>query len=85
MGWASGAVTYFIIWWVTLFVTLPLGVRTQEEDGEVVEGTIRSAPIKPNLRKKFLLTSVLAAGIWLVVFLIVRFEMIPAPEVSIEP
>jgi predicted secreted protein len=25
---------YFVLWWVTLFLTLPFGVRSQHEDGE---------------------------------------------------
>ena len=25
---------YFVLWWITLFVTLPFGVRSQHEDGE---------------------------------------------------
>lgn len=24
---------YFVLWWVTLFVTLPFGVRSQHEEG----------------------------------------------------
>ncbi len=35
---------YFIIWWVMLFVTLPFSGKTQEEAGEVVLGTVASAP-----------------------------------------
>jgi len=30
---------YFIIWWTVLFAVLPIGVRTQAEDGAVVPGT----------------------------------------------
>ena len=36
----SGALAlYFIIWWLTLFAILPLGVRSQHEAGEVADGT----------------------------------------------
>ena len=27
---------YFICWWMVLFAVLPIGVRTQEEAGEIV-------------------------------------------------
>ena len=35
---------YVLMWWVVLFAVLPLGVRTQGEDGSVVPGTPESAP-----------------------------------------
>ena len=38
---------YLIIWWTVLFAVLPLGVRTQGEDGVVVPGTPESAPTHP--------------------------------------
>lgn len=52
---------YIVIWWVVLFAVLPIGVRTQIEDGEVVPGSVRSAPARPHLLKKALLTSAIAA------------------------
>ena len=30
---STGFAIYFVLWWVTLFVTLPFGVRSQHEDG----------------------------------------------------
>ena len=35
---------YIFIWWITLFLVLPFGVRTQQEEGSVVPGTPESAP-----------------------------------------
>ena len=32
-------VVYLLIWWVTLFAVLPIGVRGQAEEGEVVRGS----------------------------------------------
>ena len=40
---------YLIIWWTVLFAVLPIGVRTQGEDGVVVPGTPESAPTAPRL------------------------------------
>ena len=31
---------YFIVWWITLFAILPIGLRTQSEDDHVVPGTV---------------------------------------------
>ena len=35
---------YAIIWWIVLFAILPIGVRTQEEEGDVSPGSAESAP-----------------------------------------
>ncbi len=59
---------YFVIWWTVLFAILPLGVKTQGEAGDVVRGTPSSAPARPRLLMKVLITTVVAAlvygGLW---------------------
>ncbi len=34
---------YFIVWWTVLFIVLPIGLRTQDDDGDVALGTVASA------------------------------------------
>ena len=36
---------YFVLWWITLFVMLPIGVRSQHEEGGGVPGTDPGAPV----------------------------------------
>ncbi|MGO4740079.1 DUF1467 family protein [Bosea sp. 2KB_26] len=67
---AGGLAVYFVIWWTVLFVTLPFGVRSQAEDGEVVQGTEPGAPVLPGLAKKALITTILAAIIFVFVWYI---------------
>jgi predicted secreted protein len=40
----SAFAIYFIIWWTSLFGVLSLGLKTQQEAGEVTPGTPASAP-----------------------------------------
>ena len=54
---------YFVIWWTVLFAVLPIGVRTQGEDGDVVPGTPESAPTRPRLLRVVLLTT-LVSRLW---------------------
>lgn len=61
--------TYFIVWWITLFVTLPFGVRSQHEDGGGVPGSDPGAPVVPHMRRKLLWTTLISAaayalGLW---------------------
>jgi predicted secreted protein len=52
---------YFIMWWTVLFVILPFGVKSQHEDGDVVEGTDPGAPQKPQLLKKAIITTLVTS------------------------
>ena len=62
---------YFVVWWIVLFAVLPWGVSTQDEAGDVVPGSARSAPQRPRLGAKAAATSIVAGVvvglIWLAV------------------
>lgn len=60
----SGLAVYFIIWWITIFAVLPIGLRTQAEDNDVVLGTVESAPSRFRAGLIFSLTTVISAAIY---------------------
>lgn len=61
MSFFSGFAVYFIIWWLTLFLVLPHGVRSQAEtDEEITPGTDPGAPVNAHLGLKLLANTVLA-------------------------
>ena len=39
MNIVGGLALYFVIWWITLVAVLPFGIRSQQESGDVVDGT----------------------------------------------
>ena len=45
VGLVNGLVVFLITWWLVLFMTLPVGVRSQQENGEVIEGSEPGAPM----------------------------------------
>ena len=55
---------YFVIWWITLFLTLPFGVRSQHEDGEGAPGTDPGAPILARMGRKLIWTTIISAAIF---------------------
>ena len=61
MAWFTAFAIYFVIWWVTLFVVLPYGNRSQAEDGEIVQGTDPGAPTTSRIWQKLFWNSVVAA------------------------
>ena len=66
MGIAGSLMVISIAWWLAFIVLLPIGARTQIDEGHVVPGTDPSAPVDdPRLGRK----AVWALGVALVVWL----------------
>ncbi len=64
MNIVTGIVLYALIWFMTLFVVLQVGVTSQSDAGERVTGTHGSAPVDPQLKRRFIITSVISAVIF---------------------
>ncbi len=84
MAIGTYAAIYFITWWVMLFAVLPWGVRSQAEEGDVSPGTDPGAPRHPNLLRKAIATSIVAAGvtaflIWIGTSGVVSLSDLPMP------
>lgn len=77
MSWITHASIYFIIWWLTLFMVLPFGVKHHEDKGE---GHDAGAPDKSNILIKMGINTVVAFGVWLIVFIVDRMELITFRE-----
>ena len=63
---ATALAIYFVIWWVTLFLTLPFGVHSQHEDGGGAPGTDPGAPILARMGRKLIWTTLISAVIFAV-------------------
>ena len=73
---------YLMIWWVSFFAVLPLWNISHHEAGvKTTDGGDPGAPLTHNLAKKVWINSLVAAGIWLVVFLCMLFIHIPLPTI----
>ena len=69
MNWFTGIIVYVLVWWVALFAILPLWVAPAEP-GDL--GHAAGAPKQPLLRRKVLVTSLVAAVIWMAIYALVR-------------
>jgi predicted secreted protein len=85
MGFVTGLVVFLIVWWIALFGVLPIGVTGQAESGDIVEGTDAGAPVTANLKSKAWITTVTAAIIWLVLFVILEFQLISLNDIPFIP
>lgn len=76
MDWFSMLVVYLLVWWVTLFMVLPTGVRGQAEEGEIVKGTEPGAPVDSQMKRKIILTTLIATILWVIICGIIIFDLI---------
>ena len=60
MSWFSAAIVFVIVWWLILFMVLPFGAAPPDE---VEPGMASSAPARPRLALKFLITTLIALAV----------------------
>ena len=68
MDIVSGAVVYILLWWWVLFMILPFGAKAPEQ---VERGHATSAPDRPRMAIKLLITTLLSAILFLFVYFII--------------
>lgn len=68
---------FYIVWFVSLFVVLPFGVRTQSDTGEYIQGTSAGAPVNAKAGRIVALTTIVASATFTVMLLAMRFKIIP--------
>ncbi len=60
----SAIVLFSVIWFMVLFVMLPIGLRTQGDVGETVPGTHESAPADFRMRRMALRVTAVSVVLW---------------------
>jgi len=76
MNLFSAFVVWLIIWWLTLFIILPIGVRGQAEENDIVEGTEPGAPHRLDIKKKFIQTTIIGTILWVLTCLLIMSGVI---------
>jgi len=61
-----------IIWWVIVFTILPIGIK---KPNKAEKGHAEGAPQNPQILKKFIITSLIAFVLWLLVFFIIKKQI----------
>lgn len=69
MSFMTALLLYVVIWVVILFMVLPWGVHIPDKIGK---GHATSAPENPYMGIKLLVTSLIAALLWVVAYLVLR-------------
>ncbi len=57
-------VLYAVLWFLSLFVVLPLRLTTQGEAGNVVQGTPESAPADAQMKRRLWIATAVSAALF---------------------
>jgi predicted secreted protein len=76
---------YFVVWWIVLFAVLPFGVRTQDEAGDVVRGTPRSAPAKFSLRRLIVINTLVACVVFAFIWFAIEYDIFDVGKLANQP
>ncbi len=68
MNWVTGLLVYVIVWWIAFFMVLPWGVKVPDKPEP---GHASSAPDRPLLWRKALITTVIAALVWIAIYYVI--------------
>ncbi len=82
MSIPSAMVLYCVIWAILFFMINPLWQTSQAEDGEVVPGTPASAPIDAKIKKKAIVTTAIAAVVFVFAYATIEFGWITLEDIS---
>ncbi|PQO24963.1 DUF1467 domain-containing protein [Rhodobacteraceae bacterium WD3A24] len=64
MSITAAIVLFAVVWFMVLFIILPLGLKTQGESGDVTPGTPSSAPDEAQIWRKIKLVTLIAVILW---------------------
>ena len=81
MSIVTAILVYFLTFWTVLFMVLPWGNHKPEE---LETGMAGSAPAKPRIKQKFLITLVISTVISAIIYLIIHLNLIDFYEISRE-
>ena len=77
IGNVLASAIFYIVWFVSLFVVLPIGIRTQSDEGEVIQGTSAGAPVNAKAGRIAALTTIIASFAFAGILLAIRFKIVP--------
>ena len=81
MGITGSIIVYVIIWWIIFFSVLPIGIRSNKDVfKDKIGGVDPGAPKNPKIGEKFLITTLITTIIFLVIYYLVKFNLLNLRE-----
>ncbi|WP_134678766.1 DUF1467 family protein [Paracoccus ravus] len=82
MNLTGGIVLYAVLWFLVLFVLLPIGQQSQADVGAVTPGTPAGAPHEPKLKRKMIWATLIAALIWAAIAYVILGGVITRADIE---
>jgi predicted secreted protein len=82
MSITAAIVLYAVVWFMVMFLTLPVRLRTQGDVGEKVPGTHDGAPANFRLKRTMILVTIIATGIWAVLAWVILSGLITVEDLD---
>lgn len=74
---ANHLIVFLVCWWLVLFMVLPWGIKGHHETSEEYDAGIEpGSPVKPNIKKKMVITTGITIVIWALFWAVVEFDLI---------
>ena len=81
MGITGSIILYVCIWWIIFFSVLPVGIKSNKEVFmDKIWGIDPGAPKNPKIAKKFLITTIITTIIFLVIYYLVKIDLLNLRE-----
>ena len=80
MAFTSAIVLFAVIWFMLFLTILPMRLKTQGESGEIDPGTHASAPANPQIKRKVIVTSLIAFVLWAIITSLIVFDIVTAAD-----
>ncbi len=82
MSLTLGLAIYFVTWWIVLFAILPMRLGPQAKEGTRDRHAEASgAPLSPNLGRKFLITTLVAAVVFGAIYAVLAYRLIALNDI----
>jgi predicted secreted protein len=82
---SASIVLYAVVWFMTLFVILPLRLKSQEEAGDVVPGTPASAPANPQIKKRMTIVTLVGTAVWIAICTLIITDILSMENLGFPP
>ena len=83
MAITSAIVLYAVIWFMTLLIALPIGLRTQGDENDVVPGTPESAPANLRLGRKVIWVTAITTLLWAPLVALIQFGGLTIQDIDL--
>lgn len=84
MGIVSGIVLFAVVWFMVLFIVLPIRLETQGDVGERVEGTHAGSPASGfSMKRKLRIVTIVAVPVWAVIAAVIIWGDISVRDIDL--